>query len=449
MAGSKQDEGIVGRQLYRQGFFPRLRFRCQGRAVTSRDRNLFYAAVGATYLPAVIFVGSIIPVAHSEQALPVWALAPLTMMVLMIQAAAMARVHYADPGIVPGTSAYGDERDSKGAVVLSAANFAIPIKRTPCRGMNVLAKYCHACRVYRPPRASHCSRCSTCVLKFDHHCPWLGTCIGECNYHAFLTYLALTLVLTLHTVLVCVMVILRLGLSAPFGQGYSMGEVLRRVPMAIVLIPYAGLVCLAVGSLFSFHLYLIACNMTTAEYLKKPSHHPYRDSIAVHCLRAWCLVRPAPLDWRGPSAVCADDPGLSYDLELGGGKAVAAYNVELGDFLVPASSDELDDAEREVVFDDAGAADRDGHGMGLELAPLVASLSHSCSEDGAWSGGPAGSEADSTSHVSSVSSEGEPLLMRRLQRQSRSSSRASSRTSSRRISSGGYVVSGGGGGGRV
>ena len=58
MAGSKQDEGIVGRQLYRQGFFPRLRFRCQGRAVTSRDRNLFYAAVGATYLPAVIFVGS-------------------------------------------------------------------------------------------------------------------------------------------------------------------------------------------------------------------------------------------------------------------------------------------------------------------------------------------------------------------------------------------------------
>jgi palmitoyltransferase ZDHHC9/14/18 len=43
-------------------------------------------------------------------------------------------------------------------------------------------KYCVECYIYRPLRAIHCQACNHCVERYDHHCPWLGVCIGKYNY---------------------------------------------------------------------------------------------------------------------------------------------------------------------------------------------------------------------------------------------------------------------------
>ena len=35
-------------------------------------------------------------------------------------------------------------------------------------------RHCHYCDVIKPMRCHHCSICKRCVLKMDHHCPWVS-----------------------------------------------------------------------------------------------------------------------------------------------------------------------------------------------------------------------------------------------------------------------------------
>ena len=57
---------------------------------------------------------------------------------------------------------------------------------------------CETCLIIKPYRSSHCPDCDNCVIRFDHHCPWIGNCVGIKNYKFFFTFLILMNVFSIY-----------------------------------------------------------------------------------------------------------------------------------------------------------------------------------------------------------------------------------------------------------
>ena len=60
--------------------------------------------------------------------------------------------------------------------------------------------FCPYCLVKKTYRSLHCLICQKCVDDFDHHCFWVGNCIGKNNYTLFFIFLVYILINTLFNV---------------------------------------------------------------------------------------------------------------------------------------------------------------------------------------------------------------------------------------------------------
>lgn len=130
-------------------------------------------------------------------------------------------------------------------------------------------QYCTNCDGFKTPRSHHCRRCGRCVLKMDHHCPWINTCCGHKNHGNFTLFLLFAVCGGIHA-----SVLLILGLSKAYNRKYYMeqGEDENLVYLGffafIATLLSLGLaigVVIALGSLLFIQAKIIMRNETTIE----------------------------------------------------------------------------------------------------------------------------------------------------------------------------------------
>jgi len=158
------------------------------------------------------------------------------------------------------------------------------------KGYLKIAKICPTCNIVKPFRSSHCRECDNCIMRFDHHCPWLGTCIGKRNYNCFYYYI---LCLNLHNF--CL-----LFLSAYLIYDYlylSQKKLIICLP-SIITILYILIIMIFTFGLFFHHTKYIISNLTTKEDIKhlvfNKIGNPYGRGCRSNCNEFFCWRKSEP-----------------------------------------------------------------------------------------------------------------------------------------------------------
>ncbi|XP_055783252.1 palmitoyltransferase ZDHHC9-like isoform X2 [Salvelinus fontinalis] len=238
---------------------------------------------------------------HLSPAIPVFAI-----LLFFFVMAMLLRTSFSDPGVLPRAL---PEEATFIEMEIEATNGNVPagqrppprIRNVQINGQIVKLKYCYTCKIFRPPRASHCSICDNCVDRFDHHCPWVGNCVGKRNYRYFYLF---TLSLSLLTIYIFTFNIVHVVMRS-VNSGFV--KTLQDTPGTVLEVLVCFFTLWSVVGLTGFHTYLISLNQTTNEDIKgswsgkNRVQNPYsHKNIINNCCEVLCgPAYPSVLDRRG------------------------------------------------------------------------------------------------------------------------------------------------------
>jgi len=189
-----------------------------------------------------------------------------------------------DPGILPrrevlqATGTAATVSDALGYDVLGDGTGEISVTMTR-KGH----RWCRTCKIIRPPRASHCSECDNCVLRFDHHCPFVNNCIGQRNYHFFFLFVTTSTISAMLVLPPVLTMIANFGNDDVDGTVNSMADIDHGMPLTLAGVFVFGCAIMA-ASLFSFimwsfQLYLVATGKTTKEFCVSLESHAKESAL--------------------------------------------------------------------------------------------------------------------------------------------------------------------------
>ena len=157
---------------------------------------------------------------------------------------------FTDPGVIPINSLTANE--------LKNANCCSNNRVFYINGIRHRIRFCYTCQIIRPIGASHCKTCNICVEKFDHHCPWVGNCIGKNNYKYFFIFLILLNTFFIFTLISCLCFIIF----------YKNDNKKYKKFIPIYIVGLSILTMLFITTLLIYHIKFTCRNMSTYSNLK-------------------------------------------------------------------------------------------------------------------------------------------------------------------------------------
>nr|XP_054596432.1 palmitoyltransferase ZDHHC18a isoform X1 [Nothobranchius furzeri] len=299
------------------------RFFCDGRLILARQSGVLPLTLGLIVVTCGLFFAFDCPflVEHLTIFIPL-----VGGLLFLFVVLSLLRTSFTDPGILPRATA-DEAADIEKQIDTSGSSTYRPPPRTKEILINqqvVKLKYCFTCKMFRPPRTSHCSLCDNCVERFDHHCPWVGNCVGKRNYRFFYSFI---ISLSFLTSFIFGCVITHITLRSQTGK--SIVQAFQESPASVVELVICFFSIWSILGLSGFHTYLIASNLTTNEDIKgswsskrgaEDSGNPYSyNNIITNCCVTLCgPMPPSLIDRRGmvppdealPAAAAASDVEL-------------------------------------------------------------------------------------------------------------------------------------------
>ncbi|KAL5032423.1 hypothetical protein BDV3_000992 [Batrachochytrium dendrobatidis] len=124
-----------------------------------------------------------------------------------------------------------------------------------------LIRRCRKCTLPKPARAHHCTICKRCIMKMDHHCPWIHNCVGIFNHEYFYLFLVYTTVAT--TYFSC----LSMGAAWRVFSGKDDAIVIELEPVFILAFLMSTVMSPLLFGFVAWHSWLIGTGQTSIEHL--------------------------------------------------------------------------------------------------------------------------------------------------------------------------------------
>jgi len=290
-------------------------FYCDGRFISGKNKGPFYGAVIMIVLPTLLF----------------WTFTCRGLFTLLSPAILLVSVYtsisclaalficgFIDPGILPRK-----KEDDRPILRTSYKNTEMSVEKKPTQreiqvnGQLVTVSFCETCNIWRPPRCSHCSFCDNCILNFDHHCPWVGNCVGKRNYRFFYLFVILVTFNCLFDLAFSVthLVLLTKASTEKGFDGFL--DAVKHAPVSVGICVFAFFAMWSIAGLSGFHTYLICIGQSTYEDTKDKWESFGESPFHQNCIANFCYVLcppqyPSALTLRG---VIIDEDRASINKE--------------------------------------------------------------------------------------------------------------------------------------